>query len=110
MDNYPTLQGIFDRLNDLDRNAADYKQQYALLKDAILAELQALQAQVQPQRTRGKRRPVTPAGAKVSETIDMRADIINQSLIHALRRDDMYAKYPEQQLVEYSQPFGTGKD
>ena len=64
----------------------------------------------QPKRTRGPRKPATPIVAKGNETIDIRSDIINQQLMHALREDTMYENYPDQRIAEYSQPIGKKQD
>lgn len=63
-----------------------------------------------PKRTRGQRRPETPIVAKGSEAVSIRSDLLNQSLIRALRSSEDYHIYPDQGIAEYSKPMGQKQD
>src|SRR6266567_5929132 len=95
--NLTRIQGLLDSLAKEGRGI-EWNGERWIIVDA--PGLNSRIEQPPPKRARGPRHPATPIVARGQETIGIRSDIVNQSLITALRRGDMYKQYPDQSVAE----------
>ncbi len=105
--NLTRIQGLLDSLAKEGRGI-EWNGERWIIVDA--PGLNSRIEQPPPKRARGPRHPATPIVARGQETIGIRSDIVNQSLITALRRGDMYKQYPDQSVAEYSHSMGRRQD
>lgn len=107
------LQDLLDVLAKEDKGIEWNGQAWIIVDTPGLnRRLQEAEANVQQgtKRRRGPRRPATSIVAKGGETVAIRSDLLNQSLIRALRSRDEYRTYPEQGIAEYSKPIGQKQE
>ena len=108
---------ILDRVSELAKEGKglEWSQEAGVLVECdtpgLNTRFNPVEQSEQPaKRTRGPRRPVTPIVAKGSETVNVRSDILIQSLIHALRNGGDYELYEDQGIAERTKRIGRKKE